>query len=197
MDWDVCMENAGHLTSAPAKSDGRVQIAMFAFHCQDVIKALVRMRLNAIAMKGGKEHIATSRAATTAPMANVLHPMNVSAIMDGLVRIAMSANPWQDVSTVTVWIILTLAFVRVAGRDTFVTNLLANWIAIMDSVMLQVLPILPTSVSANLDGEGRAVTSAAPTGDAQIRVMMLVAIPMNVSVSRQRMTHWVCATIQF
>jgi len=63
--------------------------------------------------------------------------------------------------------------------------------------MHQVLPIPPTSVSAILDGEVRAVTSAAHTGDVQIRVMMLVRILMSASVFKPRMIHWVFATIQF
>ena len=197
MDWDVCTETVGHLTTAPVKLDGRVQIAIFVFPCLDVIVVLVRMLLNAIAMKDGKEHIVTFPVATTAPTANVSLPMNVSAIMDGLVRIAMSANPWQDVSTVTVWIILTLVSVRVDGRDIFVTNHPVLWIATMDFVMHQALPMPLTSVSVTLDGEVRAVTSVAPTGDARTRMMMLVVIPMSASVLRQRMIPWVCATTQF
>jgi hypothetical protein len=43
----------------------------------------------------------------------------------------------------------------------------------------------------------RAVTSAAPIGDVLIRVMMLVTTPMSVSVSRQKMTHWLCAITLF
>ena len=197
MDWDVYMETVGHQTSVLVKLDGRVLIAIFVFRCQDVIMDLARMLLNATVMKDGKEHIVTFPAAITAPMANASLPMNVSAIMDGLVRRVTPANLWQDVFMAAVWIILTPVFVRVVGRDIFVTSLTAHWIVITDSAMLQVLPILPTSVSATLDGEARDVTSAAPTGDAQIRVMMLVTVPMNASVSRQRMTHWVCATIQF
>ncbi len=197
MAWDVCMENVGHQTTVHAKLDGRVQIAMFVFLCQDVIMAPVRMLLNATVMKDGKEHFATSLAATTVPMANASLPMNVSAIMDGPVRTVMPANPWQDVCMAGVSITLTPVFARVVGRDIFVTNLLVPWTAITDSAMLLVLPTLPTSASANLDGEARDVTSVAPTGDAQIRMMMLVTIPMSVSVSRQRMIHWVCATIQF
>ena len=125
MDWDVYMEIAGLQTTAHVKLDGRVPIAMFVFHCQDVIMALVQMPLNATVMKGGKEPTVTSPVATTAPMANASHPMNVSATMDGLERIAMSVNPWQDVFMAAVRIILTPVSVKMDGRDTFVTNHLA------------------------------------------------------------------------
>ncbi len=125
MDWDVFMETAGHQTTVLVKLDGRVQIAMFAFHCQGVIMGLARMLLNATVMKDGKEHTVTSPVATTAPMANASHPMNVSATMDGPERIVMSVNLWQDVLMESVRIILTLASVKRDGRDTFVTNHLA------------------------------------------------------------------------
>ena len=71
MDWDVFTETVELQTTAPVKLDGKVPIAMFVFRCQAVNMALVRMLLNATAMKGGKEHTVTSQAATTAPMDNV------------------------------------------------------------------------------------------------------------------------------
>jgi hypothetical protein len=155
------------------------------------------MLLNVTARRDGKEHTVTSPAAATAPMANVLHPMNVSATTDGPVRIAMSANLWQDVSMVTAWITLTPVSVRVDGRDTFVTSLTAIWTAIMDSAIHQVFPTPPTSAFAILDGEARPVTSVAPTGNAPIRVIMLATIPMSVSVSRQKMIQRLYATTLF
>ena len=106
----------------------------------------------------------------------------------------MSVNPWQDVSMVTVWIILTPVSVRVDGKDIFVTSLTAPWTATMDSAIHRVLPIQLTSVFATLDGEERHVTSVAPTGDAQIRVTMLATIPMNVSALSRRMIQKLCAT---
>jgi hypothetical protein len=196
MDLDVCTETAELQTTVPVKLVGRVPIAMFVFHCQVVTMGLVRMLLIVTVKKDGKEPTATSLAATTAPMANVLLPMNVSAITDGLVRTVMSVNPWQDVFTAGVWIILTPASVRVDGKGTFVTSHHALWIATTDSVIPQVLPILPTSASANLDGEVKPVTSVAHTGGVQIRVMMLAITPMNAFVSKQRMTRRICATTQ-
>jgi hypothetical protein len=155
------------------------------------------MLLNVTVRRDGKEHTVTSPAAATAPMANVLHPMNVSATTDGLVRIAMSANLWQDVSMVTAWITLTPVSVRVDGRDTFVTSLTVIWTAIMDSVIHQVFPTPPTFAFAILDGEARPVTSVAPIGDAPIRVTMLATIPMSVSVLRQKMIQRLYATTLF
>jgi len=67
----------------------------------------------------------------------------------------------------------------------------------MDSATHPVLPIHPTSVSATLDGEVRPVTSAAPTGNAPIRMMMLATIPMNVSALSQKMIQKLCATTPF
>jgi hypothetical protein len=67
----------------------------------------------------------------------------------------------------------------------------------MDSATHPVLPIQPTSASVTLDGEVRPVTSAVPTGNAPIRVMMLATIPMNVSVLSQKMIQKLCATTLF
>jgi hypothetical protein len=156
-----------------------------------------RMPLNVTALKDGKEHTVTSPVVATAPMANVSHPMNVSAIMDGLVITAMSVNLWQDVFMVTAWIILTPVSVRVDGKDIFATRRPVLWIVTMVSATLQELLIPPTSASVILDGEVRAVTSAVPTGDAPIRVMMLATTPMNASASRPRTTLSFCATTQF
>ena len=197
MDWDAFMETVEHQTTVPAKLDGKDRIAIFVFHCQDVNKGLVRMLSSAIVMRDGREHTATFPAAPIALTVNVSHPMNVFAIMDGLVKAVMSVNPWLDVFMDTAWIILTLVSVRVGGKDTFVTSRPALWIVIMVSATLQELPIPPTSASAILGGEVRAVTSAAPTGDAPIRVMMLATTPMNASASRPRMTLSFCVTIQF
>ncbi len=197
MDWGAFTETAEHQTTAHVKLVGKVQIAIFVFRSQDVSMALVRMPLNATVTRDGKELTATSLAAPTAPMANVSHLTNVFAIMAGLVKTVMSVSPWLAVSTDTAWIILTPVSARVDGKDTFVTSLTAIWIAITDSVMPQVLPILPTSVSVTLDGEVKHVTYAVHTGDVQIRAMMLATTPMNASVSRLRMTQIICATTQF
>ena len=193
----MCMETVGHQTTVPAKLDGKDPIAIFAFHCQDVNMAHAKMLLNATALRDGKGHTVTSPVVAIAPMANVLLPMNVSAIMDGLVITAMSVNLWQDVFMVTVWIILTPVSVRVDGRVIFVTSLTALWIATMDFVIQRVLLIPPTSAFATLDGEARPVTSVALTGDAPIRLTMLATIPMNVSVLTQRMIQKLCVTTLF
>ncbi len=55
----------------------------------------------------------------------------------------------------------------------------AIWTAIMDFAIPQAA-MEPTSVSANLVGEERAVTNADHTGDVQTRKMMLVTTQMNV-----------------
>ena len=83
MDLDVCMETVEHQTTVPVKWDGRVPTAIFVFHCLDVNMALARMPLNVTVMKDGKEHTVIFLAVAIVPMDNVLHPMNVSAIMDG------------------------------------------------------------------------------------------------------------------
>ena len=187
------MENAGPLTSVPVRLAGRVPIVMFVSHCLDVLMDHVQMHLNVTVMRDGREHTVTFPAATTAPMDNVSLQMNVSAAMDGLGKIVMSANLWLDVFMANVWTILIPVSVRVDGRDISVTSPLANWIAITDSVMLQELPIPPIFVFANLVGEERAVTSAAPTGDAQIKGMMHVTSPMNVFASTMKRIQSSCA----
>jgi len=116
------METAEHQTTVLAKLVGKVQIVIFAFHFRDVNTALVRMPLNVTATRDGRELTATSPAVPIVPTVNVSHPMSVFAIMDGLVITAMSVNPWPDVSTDTVWIILTPVSVRAGGRDTFATS---------------------------------------------------------------------------
>ena len=187
------MENAGHLTSVPVRLAGRVPIVMFVSHCQDVLMVHVQMHLNVTAMRDGREHTVTFPAATTAPMDNASLQMNVSAAMDGLVKAAMSANPWLDVFMANVWTIPILVSVRVDGRDISVTSPLANWIAITDFVMLQEWPIPPIFAFANLVGEERAVTNAALTGDAQIKVMMHATSPTNVFASTMRRIQNYCA----
>ena len=187
------MENAEHLTSVPVRLAGRVPTVTFVSRCQDVLMVPVQMHLNVTAMRDGREHTVTFPAATTAPMDNVSLQMNVSAAMDGLVKTVMSVNPWLDVCMANVWTILILVSVRVDGRDIFATSHHANWIAIMDSVMLQEWPIPPIFAFANLDGEERVVTSAAPTGDAQIKGMMHATSPMNVFASTMKRILSSCA----
>jgi len=193
---DVFTESAEHQISVPVRLAGRVPTVIFVSHCQDVLMDHVQMLLNATAKRDGKEHIVTFPAATTAPMDNVSLQMNVSAAMDGVVRAVMFVNPWLDVFMANVWIILILVSVILDGKDIFVTSHHANWIAITASVMHLVWPIPQISASANLVGEERAVTSAARTGDVQIKVMMPVIFPMNVSASRMRMILIDCAITQ-
>jgi hypothetical protein len=154
----------------------------------------VQMHLNVTAMRDGREHTATFPAATTAPMANASLQMNVSAAMAGLVRAAMSVNPWLDVFMADAWTIPILVSVRKGGKDIFVTSHHANWTAIMDSAMPQERPIPLISASAILAGEEIAVTSAVPTGDVQIKETMLATFPMNVSALRMRKIPISCAT---
>jgi len=194
MVLDVFTESAGHQTSVPVRLAGRVPTVMFVSHCLVVTMDHVQMHLNVTVMRAGKEHIVTFPAAKTAPMENVSLQMNVSAAMDGVVRAAMSVSQWLDVFMANVWIILILVSVTADGKDICVTSHHANWIATMDSVMHLVWPIPPISAYANLVGEERAVTSAALTGDAQIKMMMHVTNLINVFASRMRMIRNNCAT---
>lgn len=194
MVWDVFMVSAGHLTSVPVRLAGKVPTVTFVSLCQVVPMDHVQMHLNVTAMRDGREHTATFPAATTAPMANASLQMNVSAAMAGLVRAAMSVNPWLDVFMADAWTIPILVSVRKDGKDIFVTSHHANWTAITDSVMRLVWPILPISASVSLVGEVRAVTSAAHTGDALIKEMMLATFPMNVFASTTRKILNYCVT---
>ena len=96
----------------------------------------------------------------------------------------------------TVWITPTPVSVRVDGRDIFAISHHVIWIAIMDSAMLLVFPMLTTFASANLDGEEMAVIHAAHTGGALIRKLMLATIPMNASASGGKPIQRACATTQ-
>ena len=177
------MENAEHPTSVPVWLAGKVLTVTFVSHYQDVNMVPALMPSNATAILDGREHTVTSQAVETAPMATACIQMNVSATMAGQVKIAITVNQWLDVSMAVVLIILTLAFVKVAGKVTFATSHLAIWIAIMASVTHLVME-LTTSASVSLDGEERVVTSAGPTGGAPIKGMMLAANPMSVSAQK-------------
>ena len=96
----------------------------------------------------------------------------------------------------TVWITPTPVSVRVDGRDIFAISHHVIWIAIMDSAMLLVFPMLTTFASANLDGEEIAVTHAVHTGGALIRKLMLAIIPMNVFATGERLMQKACAITQ-
>ena len=190
------MENAEHPTSVPVRLAGKDLTVTSVFPYQDVTMAPALMPSNATANLDGREHIVTSQAVETAPMATAFIPMNASATMAGQVKIAISVNQWLDVSMASVLIILTLACAIAGGRATFVTSRLAIWIAITDSVTPPAMEP-KTFASANLDGEERAVTSAAHTGGAPTRTTMPATFPMSASVSRKRPIQTFCATTPF
>ena len=189
-------ESAGHQITVLVRLDGKDQTATFVFLYQVVIMALVTMPLNATVNLAGRELSVTSPPVKIAPMGSASHPMNVSAQMGGLVKIVMHAHLELDVNMELAEIIPTLVSVNKAGRDFSVINLPAVWIATMEFVTLLVKLIQQAFVCANQGGKDQAVTFADLTGDVQIRMLMLVTIPMNVSASIMRLMIWVFATTQ-
>ena len=194
--WDVSTESVVHQITVPVKLDGKDPTATFVFLYQAAITGLVKMLLTATVRLVGKELSVTSPPAKIAPMGSASHPMNVSAQMGGLVKIVMHAHLELDVNMELAEIIPTLVSVNKAGRDFSVINLPAVWIVTMEFVTLLVKLIQQAFVCANQGGKDQAVTFADLTGDVQIRMLMLVTIPMNVSASIMRLMIWVFATTQ-
>ena len=185
-----------HQTTAPVKLDGKDPTATFVFLYQVVIMGLATMLLTATVKLAGKEHSVTSPAVKTAPMDSASHPMNVSAQMGGPVITVMLVKLALDVNMEHAVIIHSPVIVKLAGRDFYVMNLPAVWIAIMEFATHLVKLTQQTSVCANQDGRELVVTFADLTGDVQTRVRMLVTIPMNASASTMRLMLKAFATTQ-
>jgi hypothetical protein len=174
---------------------GRDPIAIFVFHCQDVITELATMLLNATVMKNGREPIVIFQAATTVPMDIAFHPMNAFATMDGKAAIVILARKWRDAFMDLAEPTHTPVSVRKVGKDIYVTKLHATSDVNMDFVMHPKLQEWPTFVSVRMDGEENTVKNAGPTGNAPTRIPMLVTCPMSVFALEETLIPWACATI--
>ena len=189
----VSTASAGHPTSALVRLAGRDPIATPASLCQGVIMALVQMLSSVTAKVIGKGPTATSLFAPTAPTATASNPTSASATTDGQERTATFVRRCQDAKTEDALTSRTPASAMMGGRVISATSPHATWTAITGPA--SPLPmVLPTSASANLDGEESLATNAVPTGDAQTRTTTLATYPTSASASRAKAIRTSCAT---
>ena len=89
----------------------------------------IRKQLNAIGylfLGYTKKHFFIQLNARIVNMDVAWPPMNVFAMMVGVAKIVLAAQPYPDVKTENVELIPTLANVKTSGQDIFVTNLFAS-----------------------------------------------------------------------